>query len=46
MFSKIQNSNFSISKNNSDLTVHKANYEELRGPEEREKGKEKEHGRE
>ena len=29
-----------------DLTVHKANYEELRGLEEREKRKEKEHGRE
>lgn len=29
-----------------DLTVHKANYEELRDLEEREKRKEKEHGRE
>ena len=29
-----------------ELTVHKANYEELRNLEEREKRKEKEHGRE
>ena len=29
-----------------DLTIHKANYEELRDLEEREKRKEKEHGRE
>ncbi len=29
-----------------DITVHKANYEELRDLEEREKRKEKEHGRE
>ena len=29
-----------------DLTVHKANYEELRDLEDREKRKEKEHGRE
>ena len=37
---------FDFLRNYFGITVHKANYEELRDLEEREKRKEKEHGRE